>query len=224
MNEYVWSALIGPWVRWVKMDFVLLCGSHHYDISSIIIYENSMWTELEFLWAQYKKKLFSKCRNYMCIILRIQGRTHWKENKVFKGIRCGDRDHQTRANKGCLLLACWSWGVPSISSILQRLKAGRGVGKLHPRKKGRLHTCTDWRLLVGEVTVGTSEGGVFVSLVRGASLVSSDWSRIRRGVKIREAVSDHFCPGHVELLITRVLVWLPGLMVERVVWLLTDLT
>lgn len=58
------------------MDFVLLCGSHHYDIGIIIIYENSMWTQLEFLWAQYKKKLFSKQRNYMYIILRIQGITH----------------------------------------------------------------------------------------------------------------------------------------------------
>lgn len=122
-----------------------------------------------------------------------------------------------RANKGCLFLACWSWGVPSFSSIWQRLKAGRGGGKLYPRKKGRLQTCTDWRLLVGEVTVGTPEGGVFVSLVRGESLVSSDWSRIRRGVKIREAVSGHFCSGHVELIIAGVLVWLPGLLVVRVV-------
>lgn len=206
------------------MDFVLLCGSHHYDISIIIIYENSMWTQLEFLWAQCKKKWLSKQRNYMYIILRIQGITHWKENKVFKGSHCGDKDNQMRADKGCLFLACWSWGVPSISSIWQRLKAGRGVGKLYPRKKGRLQTCTDWRLLVGEVTVGTPEGGVFVLLVRGASLVSSDWSRIRRGVKIREAVSGHFCPGHVELIIVGVLVWLPGLLVERVVWLFTALT
>lgn len=65
--------------------------------------------------------------------------------------------------------------------------------------------------------MGTPEGGVFVSLVRGESLVSSDWSRIRRGVKIREAVSGHFCSGHVELIIAGVLVWLPGLLVVRVV-------
>ena len=67
----------------------------------------------------------------------LQSSISYLENKVFKGSHCEDKDNQMRANKGCLFLACWSWGVPSISSIWQRLKAGRGGGKLYPRKKGK---------------------------------------------------------------------------------------
>lgn len=51
------------------MGHLLLCDGHHYDINFIIIFENVTW--IQFLLARYNKKLFSKQRNVMYVMLTI---------------------------------------------------------------------------------------------------------------------------------------------------------
>ena len=43
-------------------------------------------------------------------------------------------------------------------------------------------------------------------MVRGANLAFPDWSELEVGTKIRGAVSYYSGPGHIELIVTEVIV------------------
>lgn len=94
-----------------------------------------------------------------------------------------------RTSKDHVFRACYIKGVSHLYHLCfgRDLKAGRGVGKLHSEKGGRLQMCSDWRLLARRFRRAKKQGilcdclGIDIYL----SLVGP---KLEAGTKVREAI------------------------------------
>lgn len=70
------------------------------------------------------------------------------------------------------------------------LKAGKGMGKLYGRKKGRLQMCSNWRLLAWRsCTEANWKWGIICEWLGAHICLFLVGPKLGAGTKIREAVS-----------------------------------
>lgn len=127
-------------------------------------------------------------------------KTRWEEAKVIYSELATARD-----------AAIVTW-------VLADSPAGRGMGKPHSRRKGRVQVCPDWTRGLGPLEAGWPEAGHLVWLVRGHIWLVFLWLVLswkqEQELGSRQLVSL----GHLGPMGT-VTVCFPALLLEIVVWL-----
>lgn len=75
----------------------------------------------------------------------------------------------------------------------------------------------DWRPLVWGDCSRLTKSGAFCVVSWGAYFTFSSWSLVGSRTKIRDAVSYSSSRDHVGPIVTRIIVWLSGLLLEIMV-------